>query len=87
MRKTFLLTGGTGFLGSLFAVELIKRGDKVIFLGRSKNNESFRERIKKILDLINKDIDNQFHFPPDFIKNIAINFIKKFEENAQKITQ
>ena len=56
MSKTYLLTGGTGFLGSLLSIELIKRGDKVIFLGRSKNNESFQERLKKILKSIEPSI-------------------------------
>lgn len=71
MNKTFLLTGGTGFLGSLFAIELIKRGDKVIFLGRSKNNESFRERVQKKLGLIDKDI------PLSEIETIEIDLNKK----------
>jgi thioester reductase-like protein len=47
MNKTYLLTGGNGFLGSLLSIELIKRGDKIIFLGRSKNNKSFEQRIKE----------------------------------------
>ena len=71
MNKTFLLTGGTGFLGSLLAIELIKRGDKVIFLGRSKNNESFRERVQKKLGLIDKDI------PLSEIETIEIDLNKK----------
>ncbi|MBU2578306.1 MAG: SDR family oxidoreductase [Patescibacteria group bacterium] len=56
MPKTYLLTGGTGFLGSLLSIELIKRGNEVIFLGRSKNNESFQERLEKILKSIEPDI-------------------------------
>jgi len=78
VNKTFLLTGGTGFLGSLFAIELIKRGDKVIFLGRSKNNESFRERVQKKLGLIDKDI------PLSEIETIEIDLNKtnlNFPEN------
>lgn len=54
--KTYLLTGGTGFLGSLLAIELIKRGDKVIFLGRAKNNKSFEQRIKEKLQSIDPNI-------------------------------
>lgn len=56
MAKTYLLTGGTGFLGSLLSLELIKRGGNIIFLGRRKNGENFEKRIKNIL----KSIDSQF---------------------------
>lgn len=47
--KTYLLTGGTGFLGSTLAVELIKRGDRIVFLGRSTENITIQTRIKDIL--------------------------------------
>jgi len=53
MSKTYLLTGGTGFLGSILGVNLIKKGDRIIFLGRSKNGESLDKRLKKTL-LLNK---------------------------------
>ncbi len=56
MSKTYLLTGGTGFLGSLLSIELIGRGDKVIFLGRSKDGKVFKERIKEVLRSIEPDI-------------------------------
>ena len=71
MNKTYLLTGGTGFLGSLLSLELIKREDKVIFLGRSKNNESFQERVKKTLGLIDEKL------PLNELKAIEIDLNKK----------
>lgn len=49
MPKAHLLTGGTGFLGSLLALELIKEGKEVIFLGRSKDGEPFQKRIERVL--------------------------------------
>lgn len=56
MNKTYLLTGATGFLGSLLALELIKNKDKLIFLGRSKDGDSFEQRIKGKLKKIDGNI-------------------------------
>lgn len=56
MSKTYILTGGTGFLGALLSIKLIKRGDRVIFLGRSKSGETFRKRIDNKLKFIEPDI-------------------------------
>lgn len=47
-----LLTGGTGFIGSFLAVELLKRGNFVIFLARGKGNISAKERVDSILKFI-----------------------------------
>lgn len=47
--KTYLLTGGTGFLGSQLAIELIKRGNRIIFVGRSIGNVPIQVRINDIL--------------------------------------
>jgi nucleoside-diphosphate-sugar epimerase len=50
--KTILLTGGTGFLGSHIAEELINQGYKVVALKRSTSNlwrcNSFRDQIQWI---------------------------------------
>ncbi|MFH1978964.1 MAG: SDR family oxidoreductase [Patescibacteria group bacterium] len=70
MSKTYILTGGTGFLGSLLSIELIKKGNKVIFLGRSKNNEDFETRIIKKL----KSIDN----------NVNLNNVETLEFELSK---
>ena len=70
MNKTYLLTGGTGFLGSLLSIELIKRGDRVIFLGRSKNDKNFQERIETTLKTIEP--------------SISLNNIKTAEIDLQK---
>lgn len=51
MNKTYLFTGGTGFLGSLLATNLIENGDRVVFIGRSKDGKFFRDRLKEKLNL------------------------------------
>lgn len=71
MNKTYLITGGTGFLGTLLSAELLKRGERVIFLSRSKNQESAKNRIAKQLDLVdNLQLGN--------IETIETDFQKKF---------
>lgn len=52
MRKVYVLTGGSGYLGSLMVVEILKKGDKVVLFGRGKNGLSFRERIDDIISKI-----------------------------------
>ena len=49
--RTFLVTGGAGFIGSHIAEALVKRGDKVRILdnlstGHRKNFESFNDRVE-----------------------------------------
>ena len=48
-RNVILFTGGTGFLGSHIAVELLKRGYGVIFLCRPKDGLSAEERVRRLL--------------------------------------
>ncbi len=57
MEKTYLLTGGTGFLGTLLASKLIKDGHKIIFLGRTKNGIDIYDRIKDSLWNYDNTID------------------------------
>jgi len=84
MPKTYLLTGGTGFLGSLLSIELIKRGYRVVFLGRSKNNESFQKRLEKILK------SNEPNISLDKTEMIEIDLSKEqlglTEEYIEKLT-
>ncbi len=46
----FFLTGGTGFLGSHIAVELLKRGYRVCILARPGQRGSARDRVGELLD-------------------------------------
>jgi len=50
-RETvFFLTGGTGFLGSHLAVDLLKKGFKVILLVRPHKGLTARQRVDQLLD-------------------------------------
>ncbi len=49
-KNTILLTGGTGFLGSHLAVELLRRGHFVILLCRSKDGLSAEQRMRQLFD-------------------------------------
>ncbi len=51
--KTFLITGGTGFLGTLLSSLLLKEGDNVIYLSRSKNGTNAKTRIEQNLKALN----------------------------------
>lgn len=46
----FLLTGGTGFLGSHVAVELLKRGYRVTLLARPAGGLTAEGRVRRLLD-------------------------------------
>jgi nucleoside-diphosphate-sugar epimerase len=49
-KTTFFLTGGTGFIGSHLAVELLKNGHNVFLLARPRDGLSARERVERLLD-------------------------------------
>lgn len=46
----FLVTGGTGFIGSHTAVELLKRGYRVVLLCRPGKNKTASERVNGLLN-------------------------------------
>jgi nucleoside-diphosphate-sugar epimerase len=46
----FFLTGGTGFLGSHIAVELLRRGFRVTLLARSSGARGAEDRVRGLLD-------------------------------------
>ncbi len=53
----FLLTGGTGFLGSHILAELLTRGYPVTALARPGGRHSARERVERLLDWFGLDGD------------------------------
>ncbi len=57
MQNIYLLTGSTGFLGSLLSIELLKEGNSLIFLGRSKKGIPLKDRILSKIS----SIDSDFH--------------------------
>ena len=69
--KKYLLTGGTGFLGSRLALELIKNGDAVIFLGRPADGISLQTRVRNVLHTLDHKInlDNLVTIETDIAKN------------------
>lgn len=49
-QKTFLVTGGTGFLGSHIAVRLLEDGNRVLLLARGRKDCNAFERVRRLLD-------------------------------------
>lgn len=79
--KTYLLTGGTGFLGSLLSLELLAKGHTVIFLGRGKSDVNFEQRVRNILISIKSDIDltNAVFVEADLQKDDLVLSLEDFE--------
>ena len=53
-----LLTGGTGFIGSHIAVELVNRGHNVTILARNQNKIPALKKMRRI-EIIEGEIENQ----------------------------
>ncbi|MBN2857439.1 MAG: SDR family oxidoreductase [Candidatus Delongbacteria bacterium] len=61
LSRKFLITGGTGFLGSYLFTELLKRGYDITLLCRPQNGKTPKERVEGILKwfgLENKETEN-----------------------------
>ncbi|HEY3413524.1 MAG TPA: SDR family oxidoreductase [Armatimonadota bacterium] len=55
----FLVTGGTGFLGSHIAVALLRAGYRVTILARSSRRLSARDRVAQIVDWFGLDSESR----------------------------
>ena len=53
--KTFLVTGSTGFLGSHITTDLLSAGHRVIVLARSRNGQSARTRVLRLMNWFGLD--------------------------------
>jgi nucleoside-diphosphate-sugar epimerase len=79
-KRSYIITGGTGFLGSLFGVELLRRGHCVFFLGRPNETHNYEARQRAILLEIdpNLTMDNAIFYEANFDgKTLGLNFEQK----------
>jgi len=95
MGKKILITGGTGYIGSHTAVELIKQGYEVFIVDNfSNSHSSVLQGIKNItgtephflkLDLtIKNDVDNYFELHHDLDAVIHFAALKAVGESVAK---
>ena len=70
------LTGGTGFIGSYVALELVKNGHNVTILARNKNKVPALKEIDKI-DIIQGEITEKLIKGKDACILIALNYTKE----------
>ncbi len=72
MKKTYLITGGTGFIGSNIANMLLKQGQKVIVFDNNSRGKASRIFLKsKNLIFINGDIRDKSSLKKAFKKKIT----------------
>ncbi|HEY4483217.1 MAG TPA: SDR family oxidoreductase [Candidatus Paceibacterota bacterium] len=63
MQKTYLITGGTGLLGSQLAVDLVREGNKVIFLVRKEHSDPLRY-VAKALEKVGWRAEDKINIIP-----------------------
>ncbi len=72
MKKTYLITGGTGFIGSNIANMLLKQGQKVVVFDNNSRGKASRIFLKsKNLIFINGDIRDKSSLKKAFKKKIT----------------
>jgi len=88
--KTFLITGGTGFIGSHTAKALVEKGAHVVIVSRTKSKENAVHGAKLYrLNLSSPRIENIFKKEkPDYVYHFASNLlaVKEFDPTADAQT-
>ena len=92
MKKTYLITGGQGFIGKAISLSLLDQGNKVIILDNNFRKKNFSLKHKN-LQLIDGDIRNIIHL--NKIKNkidsvvhlAAINGTRNFYEKPNLVLE
>jgi nucleoside-diphosphate-sugar epimerase len=85
MDNHILITGGTGYLGSLIAEELLKKGYNVSVLVRATSSLSRLESLRQKLNIVNVDDVNVFfeNEKVDGIIHVATNYGRKGEKRSE----
>lgn len=58
--KTYVVTGGAGFIGSFLCQKLLEQGHRVINIDNFADNYDYKAKIKNVLASTNKDTDFTF---------------------------
>ena len=92
--KKYLITGGTGFIGSALAIKLVKEGNQVVVFDNNQRGQS--SRLEKYVDkikIINGDIRN-YKKVSNSMKNIDVvchlayvNGTKYFYSQPEKVLE
>lgn len=88
-KKTLLLTGATGFLGSHIMAELLKNDYKLIIFGRANSKNSLKERLCNLIKWFDlEDLnDNLQLVEVDFAKDLCGLSIKTVNEFSGQIDE
>lgn len=57
--KTYLITGGAGFIGSTLGEKILAQGDKVIILDNFNDYYDYLLKIKNVLDMSGKEKESE----------------------------